>query len=92
MSLEAELLDELDNYLKASESGDQTDGDCMSSSLVRILNISKQLLRKYLKIHSTEEIQLNQICQSLNKIVKIVNNIHNILNKTYQNDFERGTF
>lgn len=91
MILESELLRELDNYLKTSHSGDQIDGDCMSSSLVRILNISKQLLKKYLKIQSIEEKQLTQICQSLNNIVKIANKIHNLLNKTHQNDIERGT-
>lgn len=91
MSLESELLRELDNYLKTSHGEDQIDGDCMVGSLVRILNISKQLLKKYLKIQSVEENQLKQICQSLNNIVKIVNKIHTLLNKTYQNDIKPGT-
>lgn len=86
MSLEAELLEELDNYLKRSHSEDQTDGDCVTSSLVRILSISKRLLNKYLKSRSIEEYKLDQICQSLKKIVTITNKIHNLLNKTLQND------
>lgn len=91
MDLEAELFSELDNYLKTSHFGDQTDGDCMTSSLVRILYISKQLLKKYLQIRSVEETQLNHICQSLSKVITIVNRIQKLLNKTRQNDFARGT-
>lgn len=90
--MEAELLQELDSYLETSHFGDQTDGNCWSSCLVRILIIAKQLLREHLQIHSAEEIQLNQICETLTKIIKITAKIHNLLSKKYKNDVEHGTF
>lgn len=90
--MEAELLRELDNYLKTPHFGDVTDGNCWSSCLVRILIITKQLLSKHLQIQSSEEIQLNQICQTLNKIFKITAKIHSLLSKKYKNDVEHRTF
>lgn len=93
MNKEAELLEELtkelDNYL-AARSEDQPDGSCVIVGLVRIFNISKQILENYLKIHRVEQ-QLPQIYESLVEIIKVAHKIHKLLTKTHQNDFSRGT-